>query len=252
MTFEHLQTYGWEAAFRGMRNPLDSWDKSDSLFTLTTMEDADDKIIEWLYDSTESFDSLNPKSQDGVIDFFATNGLVRSDVDHKVVELALLGTEDISLAKRLIKGGAEHRKFLRQLGVSFDLTAPRFIWSEFDTYHFNTKNSCSTMHTLMRKPVTIANFEVRNEWSEDFLLNSTIPELNKIIGEYRRTKDSNLLLTAKEILPESFLQKRTVTTNYEEIGSMLHQRESHRLPHWSVDFVDFVGSFPYADFLLGC
>lgn len=200
---EYLETCGWAAAIRGMRNPKNSWSKSDS--------------------------------------YFDTNGSF------------ILGPNDLDLAKRLIAAGPEHRKFLRMIHIQFDLIAPRYIWSEFDTYHYNTKNSCSTMHKLLDKntPITRDMFYVTpfNDMASNSL-DSIIDILNYLRIKYNNAsgKDKlNIIEEAKAILPESFLQRRTIDTNYEEIFNIIHQRQNHRLHFWHIICDYFKANIPYFD-----
>lgn len=203
---ENVEVAGLFTAIRGMRNPMDSWNKSDSYFEPT-------------HDYACNYD-VN------------------------------IGEADTDLAQRLICAGSEHCKFLRQIYVGFDITLPRYVWSEFDTYHFNTKNSCSTMHKLFRKdePITTDLF-VYNE-GEEHIIQAIVYELNLLREGYYLSEDSkvrnDLLRRAKQILPEGFLQKRTVSTNYAELRSIYFQRRHHRLPEWQV-VCKFIESLPYAE-----
>ena len=201
MKFENTQVFGLDGAIRGMRNPLNSWSKSD-----TTINACDEVVI---------------------------------------------GPQDLKLMQTLIRGGSEHRKFMRMIHVQVDVTMPRYFWSELDTYHFNTKNSCSTMHTLLNtdKPITKDLFVYCNE--DLPLLTVIITKLEEMRIQYRsglldqRDKD-RLLLRAKRLLPEGFLQKRTWDTNYEEIRNIYHQRKNHRLKEeWQNTFCSWVTSLPY-------
>lgn len=196
MKFENSQVFNFEGAIRGMRNPLDSWAKSDS---------------DW---------SINK-----------------------------IGEADLKLCQRLISAGTEHCKFLRQIFVTVDITAPRFWWSEFDTYKVGTAtNSCSTMHKIGAYKFTIDMFDYDD--SDVQYINSLLPVLNMLREQYNSTKSNQDLITLKRMLPESFLQKRTVTMNYAVLRSMIHQRQHHRLYHWSTDFINWCKTLPYAEELL--
>ena len=164
-----------------------------------------------------------------------------------------IGENDLDLALRLTHAGPEHRKFLRMIHVSFDVTLPRFVWSEFDTYHNNTKNSTSTMHKLLaaNKPITLEMFDY-DEITKDAiqLAVDKIEGLRKLYIKKDCPNKNEILLTAKRILPESFLQMRTVDTNYEELRTIYHQRKNHRLPHWH-EFCAWIETLPYAkEFLI--
>lgn len=203
--FENVEIAGFTTAFRGMRNPLDSWHKADS--------------------------------------FVCDNGTF------------FIGRNDMDLAHRLLKGGDEHAKFIRQIYVGVDITLPRYVWSEFDTYHFNVKNSCSTMHTLLssKKPLTL-DMIVYDDFFTDKILEA-VTSINRLARCYRgelTTKRSKpeIKRMAKQLLPEGFLQMRTVSTNYGELRNMYFQRKNHQLPEWSKYFVDWIDTLPYADELI--
>ena len=168
-----------------------------------------------------------------------------------------IGSNDLQLMQALIRGGGEHRKFMRMIHVQVDVTMPRYFWSELDTYHFGTKNSCSTMHKLLNtnEPISKELF-VYCEEDEDFL-NTIICRLEGLRSEYRRAETPQadkvrLLLRAKRLLPEGFLQKRTWDTNYEEIRNIYYQRRGHRLKEeWQDTFCSWVESLPYFTELIG-
>lgn len=168
-----------------------------------------------------------------------------------------IGSNDLQLMQALIRGGGEHRKFMRMIHVQVDVTMPRYFWSELDTYHFGTKNSCSTMHKLLNtnEPISKELF-VYCEEDEDFL-NTIICRLEGLRSEYRRAETSQankdrLLLRAKRLLPEGFLQKRTWDTNYEEIRNIYYQRRGHRLKEeWQDTFCSWVETLPYFTELIG-
>ena len=200
MKFEKTDVWGFEHAIRGMRNPLESWHKSDSYWGNNEY-------------SLESY---------------------------------VLGENDISLMQKLIKAGTEHRKFMRQIFVSVDITAPLYWWKEFDTYKVGTvANSTSTMHKLASTPITMDCFE-----HGEMIYSFTIAELEMNRLKYLETKDKNEWKKLIVNLPESWLQTRTVTMNYENILSMIHQRKNHKLTEWSVDFMNWAKSLPYANELL--
>ena len=200
MKFENTSVMNFENAIRGMRNPHDSWDKSDS------------KQIE--------------------------------------NNIFVLGDKDKELAISLIKGGSEHRKFLRQIFVSVDISAPLYWWKEFDTYKVATvSNSCSTMHTITKYKFNTNMFECK-DLSKDgkaFLL-AIIDKLNYLRKEYLETTDKNIWKEIIILLPESFIQKRTITMNYENLLGMCSkgQRRFHKLTEWSTDFINWARSLPYA------
>ena len=164
----------------------------------------------------------------------------------------VIGNADMNLAHRLIKGGSEHCKFLRMIHVGVVVVAPRYIWSELDTYHFNTKNSESTMHRLLadKNPLTRDNFQLVDK--ELDLYDDEISFINLLKIEYQKPSvdKHRLLRIAKAKLPEGFLQARMLDTNYAELRNMYFQRRNHRLPEWNTDFVNWIKTLPYAEELI--
>lgn len=176
-----------------------------------------------------------------------------------------IGENDMNLAKRLISAGPEHRKFLRQIMVSVDITGPLFWFKEFDTYKIGTTaNSSSTMHTIMRNPITIDNFEI-DDYSHmlsldkytcvhgdeaEFVIDDAWEDIlticNKLRDKYLETKDKRYWKELIRILPESWLQTRTITMNYENLYSIVRQRAGHKLTEWA-KFIEWVSTLPYAN-----
>ena len=208
--FNTLNVWGFGAAIHGARNPLKSWDKSDS--------------------------NVEP-------------GFI----------LNAIGDKDWDLLKRLWKAGTEHRKYLRQIWVWVDITLPRYVWSEFDTYKIGTSaNSESTMHTLLKEDFSYDQFEwppfENADWDMEASFKDYIDNLrtvrdraNELEGKDRERMHQIL----KAMLPESFLQMRTINVNYETLATMYRQRKNHRLPQWSKDFVEWVHTLPYSEFITG-
>jgi Fe-S cluster biosynthesis and repair protein YggX len=222
MKFENTEVWGFKHALRGMRNPLESWGKSDSHYrTWEESEEEDEKIMKG--------------------DYYE------------------IGKNDLDLAQKLIKAGSEHRKFLRQIFISVDISAPLYWWKEFDTYKVGTvSNSTSTMHKLSSTPITRECFEMDD--FEDFDLESQdiifplkstweslISDLEFCRQKYNETKDKRYWKELIRLLPESWLQKRTITMNYENILNMIHQRKNHKLSEWSESFINWAKTLPYAD-----
>ena len=209
MKFENTEVWGFEHAVRGMRNPLNSWDKGDSGY-----------------------------------------------IDRRFNDQFYIGKNDLDLAQRLIKAGSEHRKFLRQIFVSVDITAPLYWWKEFDTYKIGTvSNSNSTMHKLASAPITMNCFEMDDyvELDNGFctdIWNSLVKWLEGLRQKYNETKDKRYWKELVRLLPESWLQKRTVTMNYENVLNMYRQRKNHKLTEWSKSFVEWVKNLPYAEELI--
>ena len=172
-------------------------------------------------------------------------------------EQFIIGSKDYDLAKRLWTGGTEHRKWMRQVIVWIDITAPRYWWSEFDTYKIGTSaNSESTMHRLTKDGVKKEDLDFT--WGLDGLADSTmedlISNLNVLIDFYNACtpeKKKEIFPLIKGLLPESFMQKRTICLNYEVLATMYRQRKNHRLPQWSKDFTSWVETLPYSEFITG-
>lgn len=225
---ENIDVWGFEHAIRGMRNPMNSWDKSDSVW-------------KWLEDPSP----INP-----------------NDLGMCFV----MGENDLDLMRRLYKGGTEHRKYLRQIFVSMDITAPLYWWKEFDTYKVGTvANSCSTMHKIAAKEFELDDFSwehLLNTGCDLFnyefgkgsfatqiqplqlLTSFIIPSLNECRERYLETKDKDYWWQLIQLLPSSYNQKRTVTMNYENVVTMIRQRTGHKLDEWN-DFVSILKSLPY-------
>lgn len=228
MKFENTEVWGFEHSLRGMRNPKNSWHKSDSHYGCNN-----DIVCEKCNTSGEG--CINYKNN------------------------YIIGENDMKLAQTLIKAGSEHCKFMRMIHVAVDVDMPRYWWSEGDTYHFNTKNSCSTMHKLLNnnEPITLDTFVFCKEDIDWWTY--TVNKLESLRLEYkeiqRTTKDNEkmnrLLVRAKRMLPEGFEQMRTWDTNYAELRNMYFQRRHHRLKEeWVDTFCKWVESLPYAEDLI--
>lgn len=231
--FENTEVFNFKAALRGMRNPLNSWDKSDSEFY--NDEDPDDS------------------------------------------EYLKIGRNDLDLAQRLIKAGSDHRKFLRQIFVSVDITAPLYWWKEYSTYKVATvENSCSTMHKIHSKPIELSDFSFEDfnfDYCDEMNLKDMFADVVHDCETLRRAylaydkKSKNTEFTESErkhfrsvakhfwrgliqLLPESYNQKRTVTLNYETLRNIYGSRRNHKLDEWSVGFMDWIKTLPYAEELI--
>lgn len=206
--FENEEVWGFEHAFRGMRNPMNSWDKSDS----------------------------------------------HLDIDENFV----IGEKDRKLALKLIDSGSKHRKFLRQIFVSVDITAPLYWWKEFDTYKVGTTaNSCSTMHKITEKEFTLDDFshehiydDVSTEPSSLKVLLSIIDTLNQYRHLYLVSKYKGDWWQMIQLLPSSYNQKRTVTMTYENLVAMMNDRMGHKLTEWT-DFVKWELNLPNSFLIRG-
>lgn len=211
------EVWGWNHALRGMRNPMNSWDRADS-----------------------------------------------------DIERGFIGKNDADLMRRLYNGGAVHRKYLRQVFVSADITAPLYWWKEYDTYKVGTTaNSCSTMHKIAAKPFELNDFSWDHllntgcdlfelKWGTDcstmvqpqhFLIEYIIPVLNVCREKYLETKDKRYWWQMIQLLPSSYNQKRTVTFSYENAVTMIEQRTGHKLDEWN-EFVAQLKTLPFMDILL--
>ena len=171
------------------------------------------------------------------------------------VDIAAIGPKDLDLAQRMIKAGSSDRKFLRQIMVSVDITAPLYWWKEFDTYKVGTTaNSTSTMHKISSTPIDLERFEI-NDYngnlqlidpiSLDIRVDNFLNDLEQLRQLYLQTKDQRYWKELIRWLPNGWLQTRTVTLNYEILKNMYTQRRHHRLVEWH-DFCDWVKTLPYS------
>lgn len=238
MKFENTEVWGFEHAIRGMRNPKNSWDKSDSCY-------------------------------------LTINEIAGHPCDDGLQKEFVIGENDLKLMQKLIRAGSEHRKFLRQIFVSVDITAPLYWWKEFDTYKIGTvANSTSTMHKLANTPITLECFEI-DDFNKDLIIEQNIEwecplefktnnlaltiikKLEMLRQKYLETKDKRYWRELIRWLPESWLQKRTITMNYENILTIYRQRKNHKLNEWSgadnselSNYISWVKTLPYAETLI--
>lgn len=212
MKIESTEVYGFNASLRAMRNPMDSWDKSDSRIITSSFLDTTNKNFN--------------------------------------IEGYILGNADKKLSQSLTKSGGAHRKHLRLISVWCDITLPRYIWQEMDTYKHKENVSCSTMHKLMSYPITKEMFEDGDVFIEDIVINN----LNGAVDIFKQSDSSQrkkeIKYYAKSVLPESFLQKRTMWTNYDTLLNIHNQREFHELPQWHI-INDWILELPYFTELTG-
>ena len=286
MKFQNTQVWGFEHAIRGMRNPKNSWHLSDSDFAIANINDYDgdyevaNEWIETLHPElnwSEEYSDEGYKLSEEYSDKLIRNGVLRMNESDGSAEFAMIGPNDMKLAQMLIKGGPEHRKFLRQIFVSVDITAPLYIWKELDTYKISTvANSTSTMHKLTSKPITLDCFEI-DDWNPELvyydfvspdgtvqaentiemLSDFMIEQLEFLRQRYLETKDKRYWKELVRWLPEGWLQKRTWTANYETIRSICHQRAHHKLNEWAgidnsskTNFISWAKELPYADYFI--
>lgn len=229
MKFEHTEVFNFEGAFRGLRNPLESWNKSDSY----TCDSLHCSKCPYLHE-----DGMYCNVEDGYI----------------------IGPNDLDLAHRMIKAGSSDSKFLRQILVSVDITAPLYLWKEIDTYKIGTTaNSTSTMHKIASTPITIDCFEINDlddtldmddSWYhiKDYITD-TIVSLEALRQKYNETKDQRYWKELIRWLPEGWLQTRTWTANYAILRNIYFQRKSHRLSEWH-QFCKWIEQLPYSKELI--
>lgn len=223
---EHIEVFNFEGAIRGLRNPLNSWSKSDS------------HNCNW--ELSESCDECGKLDADNT-------GVCNSDR-----QFCCIGKNDLDLMKRLFKAGTEHRKYLRQIFVSMDITAPLYWWKEFSTYKIGTvENSCSTMHRIAAKEFEPDDFshEHLTDGANDALC-ELITELNLQRDLWNETKEKCYWWGMIQLLPSSYNQRRTVTMNYENVFTIIHQRTGHKLDEWNT-FVRVLKTLPYVKDIAG-
>ena len=220
--FDNTEVFNFAGAIRGMRNPLNSWDKSDSV----TCNGCDCEKCSYL-------DSV-------ICDCVSANEIVH------------IGPNDLALMKKLIRAGSDHRKFMRQILVSVDITAPLYWWKEFDTYKVATvSNSCSTMHKIHDKEFTLEDFSIEHLSARSYcIMELVIERLNKERDAYLQTKEKAFWWNMIQLLPSSYNQRRTITLNYETLYNIYGSRRNHKLDEWSIGFMDWIKSLPYAEELI--
>lgn len=244
---ENTEVMGWEAAIRGMRNPMNSWDRSDTVMKSTILK------------AEEMASGVTVYNQEYCAPY------------------PVIGPNDLKLAMQLRSAGPEHAKFLRMVVVTCDITAPLYWWKEFDTYKVGTvANSCSTMHKIADKEFTLDDFShehLLSGWAgkdkngENVILPGPIESLENTIKMLNRARDAYLValkteeeisLPAKDIwwqmiqlLPSSYNQKRTVFLNYWVLANIYHQRQHHKQDEWRVTFCDWIKSLPYSNLITG-
>ena len=241
MRFSNTRVMNFDGALRGMRNPMNSWHLSDS--------DASIDMCRYHGDEPEPAQCEDCPYFDG----FGNPCLPK------------IGKNDMDLAQRLIRAGSEHRKFMRQIFVCVDVEAPIYWWNEYDTYKVGTAaNSCSKMHKLASSKIEIRSFEIddmsnlylSNDGANDGIFQDLITYvdvhmefLNRLQKKYNETKDKRYWKELVRWLPESWLQKRTLTLNYENLLSMCRQRDKHKLTEWE-SFRKWARTLPYANELI--
>ena len=222
---ENIDVFGWEAAIRGMRNPMNSHDKSDSGLKIMNEED-----VEFGYEPNYEY---------------------------------VVGENDLTLMRKLCKAGTDHRKFMRMINVTIDITAPLYWWKEYDTYKVGTvANSCSTMHKMADKEFVLddfshehllngfAGYDIGIQYNSEYddspedVLEYIIYVLNKCREKYLETNDKKYWWQMIQLLPSSYNQRRTVQLNYEVLCNMYHARKNHKLDCWR-EFCKWIETLPY-------
>ena len=223
---ENVETMGWGGAIRGMRNAMNSWNKSDSKFC-----------------------RLDCITTDVNLDEEPCNFMCGGDLYRGFLQI---GEADMKLCKNLIKAGSPDRKFMRMIHVQADVTAPLYFWKEFSTYKVGTTaNSCSTMHTLHKRDLTIDDFSHEHLVSASLdCLNETIKTINNARQYFVDKKLKGDWWQMIQLLPSSFNQKRTIDLNYETLFSIYHQRKNHKLDEWR-EFCKWIETLPYMKEFLG-
>ena len=235
---ENTEVIGWEHAIRGMRNPMNSWEKSDSGLTCS-------------------------QNKNNICDIHCT-----ADNYCKPLDKYLIGPNDLDLMTRLRNAGTDHRKFMRMITVYVDITGPLYWWKEFDTYKVGTvANSCSTMHKIHEKEFTLEDFSCEHldddhmscgvNGGDHFyplsaldVLKITIEALNYWRRRYLATKNKDDWWQMIQLLPSSYNQRRTVMLNYEVLANIYKSRKNHKLNEWHT-FCDWIESLPYSELITG-
>lgn len=246
LKIENTEVIGWEAAIRGMRNPKNSWEKSDSGICPNGTE------FGYCYLDHRKY-------------------CQRRNTDDPAF---CIGPKDLDLMTRLRNAGTDHRKFMRMIAVYLDITAPLYWWKEFDTYKVGTvANSCSTMHKIAAKEFTLEDFSCEHLIDYDLyscnevdgpvingaphigcgglqLINLTINVLNYYRGKYLETKDKIYWWQMIQLLPSSYNQRRTILLNYEVLANIYKSRRNHKLDEWHT-FCDWIETLPYSELITG-
>jgi hypothetical protein len=251
---DKINISNFEGAFRGLRNPMNSWEKSDSFFDFINLEYFNeytwDIKDDWLNVKDINEDTCTLEQLDEIDNWLYENSIIRDSDNGYYGEVAVIGPKDMELAQRMIGGGTEESKFMRQIFVSMDIDAPLFWWKEMDTYKVGTvSNSCSTMHKITSAPITMENFSF-GPYIEFYPMYEKIIEYCEGLRQkYLETKDKRYWRALIEILPEAWNQKRTWTANYQVLRNIYFQRRYHKLEEWH-QFCDAIEKLPYGKELI--
>lgn len=230
---EKTDVYGFEPAIRGMRNPHNSWDKSDSydMFDFLSKSDFEEAKKEGLINKDCVWDPNWPEQGERIV----------------------IGKNDLKLMRNLAKAGTDHSKFARMINVTVDITAPLYLFKEIDVYKIGTVcNSCSTMHKIHSKEFTLDDFSHEHllekeddmSWSAKNILDEVIMGLNHYRKKYLYTKDKRYWWQIIQLLPSSYNQKRTYQFNYQVLCNIYQARKNHKLDEWK-DFCKWIETLPY-------
>ena len=240
LKIENTEVMGLEAAIRGMRNPMNSWEKSDSKFSCSNAISDGVHFPQCVLPLTGDYNIIND-----------------------------IGPNDLRLMKKLVNAGTDHRKFMRMITVYVDITAPLYWWKEFDTYKVGTvANSCSTMHKITAKEFTLDDFSCEHLYAEDnidgmyysataeeeFTSTDVIKVIIEALNNYRKiyltTKDKKDWWQIIQMLPSSYNQRRTVMLNYEVLANIYKSRHDHKLDEWHT-LCNWITSLPYSELIAG-
>lgn len=240
LKIENTYIVGWEAAIRGMRNPMNSWEKSDSKFSCSNAVSDGVHFPQCVLPLTGDYNIIND-----------------------------IGPNDLRLMKKLVNAGTDHRKFMRMITVYVDITAPLYWWKEFDTYKVGTvANSCSTMHKITAKEFMLDDFSCEHLYAEDSIdgmyysataeeeftstdvLKVIIEALNNYRKIYLTTKNKKDWWQIIQLLPSSYNQRRTVMLNYEVLANIYKSRYDHKLDEWHT-LCNWITSLPYSELIAG-
>ena len=227
LKIENAEVFGWEHAIRGMRNPMNSWKKSDS---------------SWRYDAPAQRENHILASYDDDTEFW-------------------IGPNDADLMNRLRNAGTDHRKFMRMITVYLDITAPLYWWKEFDTYKVGTvANSCSTMHKITAKEFVLDDFSHEHLISDEAIpgrvysakgmMEATVDNLNMFRKLYLETQDKKYWWQLIQLLPSSYNQLRTIMLNYEVLANIYKSRRNHKLDEWQT-FCEWIKGLPMSEIITG-
>ena len=263
---ENINVFNFKGALRGLRNPLNSWELSDSDFGITNLNwGLEETSFEEIFNKyLEKINISDTETEEKIENWLINNGLSNylgyNDYSEYCGEYAFIGPNDLNLIERMTLAGTDESKFLRQIFISMDITAPLSFWKEFDTYKVGTvANSCSTMHTLDKKPITkdMFSFDCPESWPNEYwddewpsdlktsLPDETIETLEWLRQRYKETKNKVYWRYLIDLLPDGFMQKRTVTLNYQVARAMYFARRYHKKMEWR-DLCKIFADLPYA------